>query len=355
MKKNSKMPHDAASEHAPIRDRLRTLAGRRILVIGDLILDRYIWGDVGRISPAAPVPIVRQRRTTMMLGGAANVARNLAAAGAHVRLAGLVGRDRTTQSLRSLLRRMRISTHGLVVDPDRPTTLKTSILAQGQQLLRLDVEDAAPLAQPLQAALVDAIAQQMDKIDAIVVSDYAKGVVCPTVFAAAVEAARKRDVPLVVDPKSTDFRRYRGADWLTPNLREATEAAGVELVGDAEIEREGRRLLRQFKGKGLVITRSGEGFSLLTARRHLRHPAKAREVFDVTGCGDTFISYFTLALASAWTPEDSATLANTAAGITIGKVGSAVVRPEELAAWWGTITYEVFCLLGLNQREYVEG
>ena len=319
-------------------DRLKTLAGRPVLVIGDLMLDQYIWGDVARISPSAPVPVVRQRRTTTMLGGAANVARNLAAAGAAAELVGLIGRDASGQALGGLLHEMKIGARGVLTDPARPTILKTSILAKGQQLLRLDVEAFGAPSAELERRLIAAIEKGARRAAAIVISDYAKGVVSPPIIAAAVGAARARAIPVIVDPKERDFRRYAGADYLTPNLKEASEAAGVALAGEDAIERQGRRLLRRFAGKGLLITRSGDGFSLITARKYARHPAHAREVYDETGCGDTFLAHFALALAAGWDAESAAVLANTAAGIVIGKVGSAVVCPEELAAALGAST-----------------
>lgn len=315
--------------------RLATLAGRRVLVIGDLMLDQYIWGEVRRISPSAPVPIVHQRRTTRMLGGAANVVRNLAAAGARASVIGLVGNDEAGKAVRGLLREMRVGAAGLIVDPERPTIVKTSILAKGQQLLRLDVEDAVGLSEKVKGRLIAAAQEQIAKSEAVILSDYAKGALAAEVVAAAVAAAKAKGIPVVVDPKSADFRRYAGADYLTPNLKEASEAAGVAISGEEMIEREGRKLLNRYQGKGLLITRSDEGFSLITARKHIRHPAQAREVFDETGCGDTFIAHFALALAAGWDAEAAAVLANTAAGIVIGKVGASVVSPEELQAAFG--------------------
>ena len=316
-------------------NRLKSLAGRRVLVIGDLMLDQYIWGDVRRISPSAPVPIVCQRRTTTMPGGAANVARNLAAAGARAEVIGILGRDGTGQDLKTILREMKVGTRGLVTDPARPTIVKTSILAKGQQLLRLDIEDATPPAEPIIQKIVDSVHALAPRAEAIILSDYAKGVLAPVVIEAAVLVAKERGIPLIVDPKSADFHRYAGADYLTPNLKEASEAAGITLSGEEMIVGEGRKLLRRYRGKGLLITRSADGFSLITAHKHVRHPAKAREVFDETGCGDTFIAHFSLGLAAGWDAESAGVLANTAAGIVIGKVGSAVVSPEELAAALG--------------------
>lgn len=318
-----------------ILEQLATLAGRQVLVIGDLMLDQYIWGDVRRVSPSAPVPVVCQRRTTTMLGGAANVARNLSAAGARADLIGFIGADEAGLTVQRLLREMKIGAQGMLADPARPTIVKTSILAKGQQLLRLDIEEPGLPSAEMQAKLIEAIELIAQYAEAIVLSDYAKGVISRPTIEAAVRIARRRHIPLVVDPKSPDFRLYQGADYLTPNLNEASAAAGMALAGEEMIEREGRRLLRRYEGKGLLITRSGDGFSLITPRRHVRHPAQAREVFDETGCGDTFIAHFALGLAAGWSAEQAAILANTAAGITIGKVGSAVVSPEELSAALG--------------------
>ena len=318
-----------------ILNQLDSLAGRRVLVIGDLMLDHYIWGEVRRISPSAPVPIVHQRRTTWMLGGAANVARNLSAAGASADLIGLVGQDVNAATIMRLLHEMHIGAEGILIDPSRPTVVKTSILAKGQQLLRLDIEELTQPATEVEKKLIQSVRALAGHAEAIILSDYAKGVLSRAVIDQATQIAHERAIPIIVDPKLPDFHHYRGADYLTPNLKEAAEAAGQPLTSEEIIEREGRKLLRHYQGKGLLITRSGDGFSLITSRKHIRHPAQAREVFDETGCGDTFIAHFALALAAGWNAEQAAILANTAAGITIGKVGSAVVSPEELAAAFG--------------------
>ena len=335
MGNNRKHHPTATPADGGLLGRLGELADRRVLVIGDLMLDQYIWGEVLRISPSAPVPVVRQRRTTRMLGGAANVARNLAAAGARVSIIGLTGDDEAGRALRGLLREMKIDDGGVTVDAERPTIVKTSILAKGQQLLRLDVEESIEPGAEARGALVAAVRERAAACEALILSDYAKGVLSAEVIAAAVETARERGVPVIADPKSADFRRYAGADYLTPNLKEASEAAGAALSGEEAIERAGRRLLGLYRGKGLIITRSDEGFSLITRRTHIHHPAQAREVFDETGCGDTFIAHFALGLAAGWGAEPAAILANTAAGIVIGKVGAAVVSPDELAAALG--------------------
>jgi D-beta-D-heptose 7-phosphate kinase/D-beta-D-heptose 1-phosphate adenosyltransferase len=318
-----------------LRRLVDALADRPVLVVGDLMLDQYLWGEVRRISPTAPVPVVRQRRATLLLGGAANVARNLAAAGARAAIVGIVGGDEAGRTVRRLLGEMKIRSGGVLTDGARPTTLKTTILAHGQQLLRLDIEEPGEARGALQARLLCAVRKEVAAADAVILSDYAKGIVHGAVIEAAVRAARARGVPIVADPKSDDFARYRGVDYLTPNLEEAALAAGRALEDEAAIEREGRRLLRRFGGKGLIVTRSGEGFSLITARRHARHPAQAREVFDATGCGDTFIAHLALGLAAGWEVEDAAMLANTAAAVTIGKVGAATVSREELDAALG--------------------
>ena len=327
--------HSPSPEGRDILGRLKALTGRRVLVIGDLMLDRYIWGDVSRISPSAPVPIVRQRRTTEMLGGSANVARNLAAAGAKAELIGVLGDDAGGRAIKTMFRGMKIGSSGVLLDPNRPSIVKTSILSKGQQLLRLDIEDSSALTDAQEGRLVDAVKRLGARAEVIVLSDYLKGVVTPPVIGAAIGVAKQTGIPVVVDTKSTDFKRFRGADFLTPNIMEASAAAGEPISGDADIERVGRRLLRRYQGKGLVITRSGEGFSLVTLKRHFHQPALAQEVFDETGCGDTMIAHFALALAARWDVESALFLANKAAAITIGKIGAAVVSPEELAAALG--------------------
>jgi D-beta-D-heptose 7-phosphate kinase/D-beta-D-heptose 1-phosphate adenosyltransferase len=314
---------------------LERFKSQRLLVFGDIILDRYLWGDVDRISPEAPVPVVRQSRTSDVAGGALNVARNLVAAGARAEMVGVIGDDEDGRVVAGLMRDLGIPRRGLVVDPTRPTTLKTRVMTRGQQLLRLDREVAGAYGAQVEAKLLAAVRGALKHCDAVVISDYGKGVVSAGLVREVIAAAHKAGVPVVVDPKHTDFRHYLGADYLTPNLREAVAAAGKQLENVETIVAEGRRLLAKYKGRGIVITRGHEGVSLISRAAPVHIPARAREVFDVTGAGDTFISHFTLGLAAGFTPTDAARIGNAAAGVSVSKLGAVTVAPEELAAALG--------------------
>jgi D-beta-D-heptose 7-phosphate kinase / D-beta-D-heptose 1-phosphate adenosyltransferase len=315
---------------------LERFARQRLLVVGDIILDRYLWGEVDRISPEAPVPVVLQSRTSDIAGGALNVARNLVAAGARTAIVGVVGDDDEARHIRELMTALRIPLRGLVVDPSRPTTLKTRVMTRGQQLLRLDRESLGPYPDAIERRLVDALRAQLKGCSAVIVSDYGKGVVSQSLVRHVVSLAHAANLPVVVDPKQHDFRHYAGADFLTPNLREASAAAGQPLDGAEAVVTQGRRLLRQFGGRGLVITRSHEGVSLITRGQPVHIPARAREVFDVTGAGDTFISHFALALSAGIAPPEAAMIGNAAAGVAVTKLGAVTVAPEELAAALGS-------------------
>lgn len=314
---------------------LERFKSQRLLVFGDIILDRYLWGDVDRISPEAPVPVVRQSRTSDVAGGALNVARNLVAAGARAEMVGVVGDDEDGRAIAALMGELGISRRGLIVDASRPTTLKTRVMTRGQQLLRLDREVAGEYGAKIEEKLRGAVRAAVKQCDAVILSDYGKGVVGADLVREVIALAHKAGVPVVVDPKHTDFRHYLGADYLTPNLREATLAAGRPLECVDDIVMQGRRLFSRYKGRGIVITRGHEGVSLISRGAPVHIPAQAREVFDVTGAGDTFISHFALGLAAGFTPADAARIGNAAAGVSVSKLGAVTVAPEELAAALG--------------------
>lgn len=310
---------------------LERLAGRRLLIVGDVLLDRYLWGSVDRVSPEAPVPVVLQSRTTEVGGGAMNVARNVVAAGGSVAVVGIVGDDEEGRRLRAMC----ADADHLVLAPDRPTAVKTRVMAGGQQLIRLDREVVAALPVEIEEALISAIRRVLDAgdVSGVVLSDYAKGVLSRGVARAAIDGGIARGIPVVVDPKRSDLAFYRGADYLTPNLKEASAAAGMPLHGDADVECEGRLLLARYEGRGILITRGEEGVSLIRRDAPAVHvPAHAREIFDVTGAGDTLIAHFALALAAGLDPETAARVGNAAAGVAVTKVGAVTVSPAELVA-----------------------
>lgn len=313
------------------RDIVAAFPGKRVLIVGDVMLDEYIWGEVRRISPEAPVPVVETRRRTYVPGGAANTAANVVSLSGRALLAGVIGRDDQAQKLQEALRERGINSEGLVVDDTRPTTTKTRIVAHSQQVVRVDLEQRAPLRPELEDRLLLWVEKRLPDADACILSDYDKGVVSPRLAERFIRLAREAGKPIVVDPKGTNYAKYRGATVVTPNVHEAERALNREINGDADLLEVGRQLLELLEGSALLITRGPQGMSLFVNRARPVHiPAVARNVFDVTGAGDTVVSTLAMALASGATLEQAARLANQAAGIVVGKFGTATVTIEEL-------------------------
>jgi D-glycero-beta-D-manno-heptose-7-phosphate kinase len=297
----------------------------RLLVVGDVMLDRYWFGDVSRISPEAPVPVVHVRRTEERPGGAANVARNVTALGASCTLLAVIGDDEAGSSLARLLEgeRVRASLHR---DRQLETTVKLRVIGQQQQLLRIDFERA-----PGEAALaskLDEYERLVDESDAVVLSDYGKGGLAHV--SRMIGLARAHGKPVLVDPKGSEYERYRGATLLTPNRAEFREVAG-RWKDDADLERRAQRLRADLGLEALVVTRSEEGMSLFTGSESHHEHTRAREVYDVSGAGDTVIAVLALMVAAGASLHDAMRVANHAAGIVVGKLGTAVVHPAELA------------------------
>lgn len=310
---------------------LDSLAGQRVLVVGDLILDRYIWGRADRASPEAPVLVVEYESEHVLLGGAGNVVNNLFAAGATAVPFGVVGRDANGEKVRELLRGLGAPVGGLLVDASRPTIEKTRLLAGSQQILRIDREDRRELDDNVAGRLLKRIERELDGCSGVIFSDYLKGVLSPELIARVVEMCRHRKLQTCADPKGTDYRRYRGVAYITPNQKEAQAASGVAIGDEASLARAGRALLRRTQGRGVVVTRGHEGSSLFLRRgKSFYAPAVPREVFDVTGAGDTFISYFALAVFAGRGPEAGAVLGNLAGGLAVEKIGAAPVTREEI-------------------------
>ncbi len=311
----------------------RCLRGPRptLLVLGDIMCDVYLWGTVSRISPEAPVPIFESTARHQVLGGAANVAANLQALGCTVRLVGVIGADTAGQEVRSLLHQRDIADTWLLEDAMRPTTEKTRLIAQQQQMLRLDREQRGPLAPALRVRVLEHARALLAEVDGIVCSDYDKGVCTPDVLGPLLTQARAAGCPTIVDPKARDFARYRGATLLTPNLAEVERASGIQLDNESDIARAAAVLLQQSQAQALLVTRGKDGMSLLQPESASLHiPAKARDVFDVTGAGDTVVAVFSMAVLCGLSFADAAYVANTAAGVVVGKMGTAVVGAEEL-------------------------
>jgi rfaE bifunctional protein kinase chain/domain len=307
--------------------------GRRLIVLGDVMLDEFIWGKVRRISPEAPVPVVEIERETVALGGAGNVTSNLAALGARPLQLGVVGADLDATRLTSAFDALGVPAHGLVVDPDRPTTLKTRIIAQHQQVVRADRESRAPLAAHTEAKLMEVFKTEILAAEALVVSDYGKGLLNPSLLKSVLGLARDRGIAIVLDPKSRSFVHYQPVTVITPNHYEAAEAAGVEIDGESAVVEAGRKILASIDCRAVLITRGEEGMSLFTDDGQVSHiPTVAREVYDVTGAGDTVLATLGLALVAGASLEEAAILANHAAGVVVGKVGTATVSRDELIA-----------------------
>lgn len=323
--------------HNLARERAKTLidgfADKRIVVLGDVMLDEFVWGRVRRISPEAPVPVVEVERQTLAIGGAGNVVSNLAALGASPVMLGVVGDDDDAERLKSKLRAIDVETSALVRDPSRPTTLKTRIIAHNQQVVRADRESRKPVSDEIEDQIIALFCREMEKADALVVSDYNKGLLTESLLARVLAAARSRSLTVCVDPKARNFSRYQPLTIITPNTQEAAEAAGIAIEDEESLIEAGRRILAGIDCRAALITRGEEGMSLFTSGGEMTHiPTVAREVYDVTGAGDTVIATLAVALAAGASFAEAAVLANHAAGVVVGKLGTAAVARDELMA-----------------------
>ncbi|NUS46482.1 MAG: D-glycero-beta-D-manno-heptose-7-phosphate kinase [Gemmatimonadaceae bacterium] len=308
--------------------------GKRIVVIGDVMLDVYLIGDVDRISPEAPVPVVRVRERKHALGGAANVAQNVAAIGARCTLVGAIGADRGGETLAEMLRAIGEDGAALV-RVGRPTTQKTRIVARSQQLARVDEEEDADLAGSDMARVLEAVQRAIAAADAVVLEDYNKGVLVPAVIRAAIDAAAARDLPVVVDPKFKNFFAYRGATVFKPNRRELEAALGAAV--DVDHPDAVPAALQRLGVAHILLTLGDRGMALFSAHGEVaRLPTVAREVYDVVGAGDTVTAYLACMLAAGATPAQAAAIANVAAGIEVGKLGAATVTAAEVLEYVDT-------------------
>jgi rfaE bifunctional protein kinase chain/domain len=314
------------------RSLIKRFAHLKALVIGDLMLDHFLWGSVSRISPEAPVPVVEVTRETEMPGGAGNVALNMAALGADIFVAGVIGQDRAGDRLLTLLQRFPVHLESVVRAPDRPTILKTRVIAHHQQVVRVDREVRSELSADIRRQLMEQVEALIPRVDAVILSDYGKGVIHPGLINMLIPMARKKGIPITVDPKVENFAQYRQVTCVTPNLQEAMAGAHITKVSsEEEIEKLGKQILQKLKADSVLITRGEKGMSLFEKKKPPVHiPTRAREVYDVTGAGDTVISTLTLALAAGAPLRIAAELANHAAGIVVGKLGTAAVSRSEL-------------------------
>jgi len=317
--------------------RLTSLLGRfsrvRVLVVGDLMLDRYIWGQVDRISPEAPVPVVRVTRASIQGGGAANVVANARALGGQVVACGVVGKDQAGRRLLGEISASGVSVAGVIASPTAITTSKPRIIAHNPQVVRLDQEESDTFDTRTRARLQAFVHKHIDDFDVVVISDYAKGVIDPELLALLAELRRERQFLYLIDPKRRNFAHYRGASLVKPNKAEAGLAAGIEIRNEAALHQAGDHLLNLWQSEAVLVSRGEEGMSLFKPDGNARHfPTTAREVFDVTGAGDTVLATCALALTAGASPEEATILANHAAGVVVGKIGTATVNPIELKA-----------------------
>lgn len=304
---------------------------RKILVLGDIMVDEYIWGVVSRISPEAPVPVVEVEDENIRLGGAANVVANIRALRGQADLVGVAGGDSMAERLLHEIEQIGVKLDGIVVDRSRKTTIKTRVVAGSQHVVRFDRESTEELDDGLRARMQELVQDRLDHVDALVISDYGKGVINARLLEVVVPLARARGVVTVVDPKVNHFDLYRQVSVLTPNHREAMAAWGRPIRGEADVAAAGRHLVDRLKVQAVLVTRGERGMSLYEGNGRVSQiPAVAKEVFDVTGAGDTVVGSMALALASRATMVEAAQVANHAAGVVVGKRGTATVSLTEL-------------------------
>lgn len=310
---------------------LRRASERFIVVYGDVMLDEFVWGDVTRISPEGPVPVVDVRRESVHLGGAANVLANLMALGVRASVVGVVGDDRAAERLRAELKETGATDDALVVDETRPTTTKTRIIAHSQLVVRADRERRSPVNAETEERIIAVLNRVIKEADAFVVSDYDKGAVTPSVLTEILPAAKARGIPVLIDPKIRNFDSYRPATLVTPNHHEALRLTNIEEHDDESLKRAAHLIRGRLDCESVLITRGERGMMLLESYHEPVYvETAAREVYDVTGAGDTVIATLAAALSAGASMLEAATLANHAAGIVVGKVGTATANAEEL-------------------------
>ena len=303
----------------------------KVLVIGDLILDEYVWGGINRISPEAPVPILETRSETLALGGAANVANNLVALGCEVHLCGAIGQDEKGDKLLQNIHNSSIQTEGIFRFVHRHTTSKMRIIAHNQQVLRIDKEDNRPITEETEKKLIQYISQILPSMDGVVCSDYQKGILTEKVIHSIMHRAKKAKKSVIVDPKSSDFALYKDATVITPNLKEVDRSVPIKITDKESLNRAAEYLLNLTRSKALLITEGKDGMTLFQSKeKPTSIPTVAKEVFDVTGAGDTVISVFSMAVFVGFDFKEAALLSNMAASIVVGKVGTAVVTLNEI-------------------------
>lgn len=320
---------------------LKEFKKKKILIIGDLILDRYIWGKVNRISPEAPVPIVEVTKEDFLLGGASNVANNIVALGGHPTIVGVAGNDRAGDTLINLLDEKGIPCQGVFRCP-RPTIVKTRVIAHNQQVVRFDKENKDRVEGKVLKGILEYLRKAIPIHAAVIISDYKKGVVTAELIREVLKNARPSHVFVSVDPKVGHFHLYKNVSLITPNLTEASLASGIEITDEKSLIHAGRTLMKKLSCGAVLITRGEQGMSLFEKNKVAHIPTVTRNVYDVTGAGDTVIAAFTIAHAAGASMEEAAVIANHAAGIVVAKVGTAVATPDEIRK-----------SLGVNRNKFV--
>ena len=318
-------------KHSGLLSLLDRISRIKILVVGDVMLDRYWWGNASRLSPEAPVPVVALKKVSNIPGGAGNVAANIAGLGANVILTGLIGSDDAGALLRESLLGHNISPDLLISSETRPTTTKTRVLVHNQQIARIDEETDVPLTDAEQEAVLGRVRNVIADVDAVVLSDYAKGCLTRTLVAAVIAEAKKHGKIVLADPKSRDFTKYSGATVLTPNLTEALNAAGIENGGEEHADEAAKKILAETSVESLLITLGEHGMKLFqTGEGSVHFPSMARQVFDVTGAGDTVVALLAAALGASADIHSAIEFANIGAGLAVEKVGTTIVSIDEL-------------------------
>ncbi len=314
-----------------LNELLGNFKGKKVAVVGDLMVDRYYWGNVSRISPEAPVPVVEVVQEQVRLGGAANVANNIQTLGGEPMLVGLVGNDHPGQVFLDILKERNLLSKGIVTDASRPTTIKTRVIANSQHVVRIDNESKIECPEHIKHLIVDAVKYNIHELDAIIIEDYNKGVVTKEVIRELIAVATKYNKIITVDPKFNNFLEYKNVTVFKPNRREVEDVIGGRLKTNPDVEKAGKQLLAELNAENVLITRSEEGMSLFESNGEITHDSTiATNVQDVSGAGDTVISTLTMALAAGASIREAATLSNCAAGIVVAEVGIVAIQPKQL-------------------------
>ena len=314
-----------------LKKRINRFSDTRILVIGDIIMDEYIWGEVSRISPEAPVPVVEIRQETKMLGGAANVINNIASLGGKSILCGVIGDDHMGRQIMDKVKDLSLTTDGIIVESDRPTSIKTRVVAHNQQVVRFDRESRNKIGSGSIKRLLNFIGEICDSLHAVIVADYGKGIISAEMMEGLRNLLCNPGITMVIDPNIGHFEYYHESDMITPNHHEAGEFCRMEIRDEETLIQAGRQMLSELHCRSVLITQGKDGMTLFEDGGEISHiPTVARKVFDVTGAGDTVISTISLGLASGMDRKSAAIISNFAAGIVVGEVGTSTVKAEEL-------------------------